>query len=261
MHRPVVAISVAGMLAACSLAAVAQAPKRPLTPDDWDHWRSISSPAISNDGRWVVYSLVPQVGDGELVVRSTSNATEYRVPRGFVGRPKMVAGARDTTNAAPPAQITSDNKFAFALTYAPMSEYDRARREKRRPADQPKASLAIVDLSNGQVTNVAVRGWPSVGSEAPEVLGSSVASSTRPGRAPRDAGRVRGARRISTASASDDAGRESIPSTSAASARLSAGTMARRTPRFASAASIGSRPGTRRTSPPRDNSPIRTPTS
>src|SRR5436853_1084977 len=154
MHRPLAIISVSGMLAAFSVTAIAQAPKRALTPDDWDHWRSISWPAISNDGRWVVYSLVPQVGDGELIVRATSGSNEYRIQRGFIGRPQMVAGARDTTNASPPAQITSDNKFALALTYAPMSEFERARREKRRPADQPKASLAIVDLSSGQVTSV-----------------------------------------------------------------------------------------------------------
>ena len=70
----------------------------------------------------------------------------------------MVAGARDTTNVAAPAQITADNKFVLALTYAPMSEFERARREKKRPAEQPKASLAIVDLSNGQVTSVTVGG-------------------------------------------------------------------------------------------------------
>ena len=144
-----------GMLVgALGAVALAQAPKRPLTPDDWDHWRSISSPAISNDGRWVVYSLVPQVGDGDLVVRATSGNTEYRVPRGFVGRPQMVAGARDTTNAAAPAQITADDKFVLALTYAPMSEFERARREKRRPAEQPKPSLAIISLANGQVTSI-----------------------------------------------------------------------------------------------------------
>src|SRR6266550_9638642 len=111
MHRPLAIISASGMLAAFSVTAIAQAPKRALTPDDWDHWRSISSPAISNDGRWVVYSLVPQVGDGELVVRATSGSAEYRVPRGFVGRPQMVAGARDTTNVAAPGQVTADSKF------------------------------------------------------------------------------------------------------------------------------------------------------
>ena len=35
-----------------------------------------------------------------------------------------------------------------------MSEFERARREKRRAADQPKPSLAIVSLANGQVTSV-----------------------------------------------------------------------------------------------------------
>src|SRR3954467_12385854 len=72
MYRRLVILSTLGMLAgALATVAAAQAPKRALTPDDWDHWQSISSPAISNDGRWVVYSLVPQVGDGELIVRAS----------------------------------------------------------------------------------------------------------------------------------------------------------------------------------------------
>ena len=153
MSRHSLSLIASGFLAIFS-AGSAHAQKRPLTPTDWDRWRSIAAPTVSNDGRWVVYSLVPQVGDGELVVRATHGTTEYRIPRGFVGRPQMVAGARDTTNNAPPAQITADSKFALALTYAPMADYDQARREKRRPADQPKATLAIVSLANGQVTSV-----------------------------------------------------------------------------------------------------------
>src|SRR3954453_20604721 len=73
MYRPLVILSTSGMLVgALGAVALAQAPRRPLTPDDWDRWRSISSPAISNDGRWVAYSLVPQVGDGDFVIRATS---------------------------------------------------------------------------------------------------------------------------------------------------------------------------------------------
>ena len=134
--------------------AQAVATKRALTPADWDRWRSIAGAAISNDGRWAIYSLVPQVGDGELVVRSTQGATEYHIPRGFVGRPQMVAGGRDTV-PLPAGQLTADSKFALVLTYAPMSEYDRARREKRKPAEQPKASLAIVNLADGQVATAS----------------------------------------------------------------------------------------------------------
>lgn len=132
----------------------AQVPKRALTPNDWDHWRSIAGAALSSDGAWALYSLVPQVGDGEMVVRSTTGQTEYHVPRGFIGRPQMIAGRRPDTAATPPARFSANGHFVLALTYAPMSEYERARREKRRPADQPNASLAIVDLSSGRVTAI-----------------------------------------------------------------------------------------------------------
>ena len=49
-------------------------------------------PALSNDGKWAAYTLVPLVGDGELVIRSTSGSTEYRVPRGYLGRPNNTPG-------------------------------------------------------------------------------------------------------------------------------------------------------------------------
>src|SRR5439155_5750354 len=85
----------------------AQAPARPakraLTQADWDGWRSITGAALSRDGRWAAYTLIPQVGDGELVVRSTSGATEYRVPRGFLGRPNNVPGG-----LRPPAGLNPD---------------------------------------------------------------------------------------------------------------------------------------------------------
>jgi len=77
-----------------SMIPAAQAPtaKRPLTQADWDHWRSITGPVLSSDGRWAAYTLVPQVGDGELIVRATQGTTEYRVPRGYLGRPNNIPG-------------------------------------------------------------------------------------------------------------------------------------------------------------------------
>ncbi|HEX7024100.1 MAG TPA: hypothetical protein VF187_04700, partial [Gemmatimonadales bacterium] len=70
----------------------AQTQKRALTQADWDHWRSINGATLSKDGRWAVYTLMPQVGDGELVIRSTQGSTEYRVPRGYLGRPNNIPG-------------------------------------------------------------------------------------------------------------------------------------------------------------------------
>src|SRR5215813_10469965 len=66
--------------------------KKALTQADWDRWRSIQNATLSNDGKWAAYTLSPQVGDGEFVVRATTGTTEYRVPVGYIGRPNNVPG-------------------------------------------------------------------------------------------------------------------------------------------------------------------------
>src|SRR5256885_9833681 len=87
MRKIALAIAVA-----FALPVMAHAQKKALTQADWDKWKSINSPALSPDGKWAAYTLIPQVGDGELVIRSTSSNTEYHVPRGYLGRPNNVPG-------------------------------------------------------------------------------------------------------------------------------------------------------------------------
>ena len=121
----------------------AQGSKKVLTQADWDIWKSINGPALSSDGKWAVYTLVPQVGDGELVIRSTSGSTEYRVPRGYIGRPNNTPGglrgpAGGTGEGDPvgptvaPAQITADNKYVLVSTQPPRAEVERAGRGRGR---------------------------------------------------------------------------------------------------------------------------------
>ncbi len=145
----------------------AQAQKKVLTQADWDKWKSIQGAAISNDGKWALYSLVPQVGDGELIVRATQGATEYKIPRGYLGRPNNVPGGlrpRATGNpeddpqgaTAAPGQFTADSRFALALTYPAHAEFDRAARNRRAAAAlQNRSDLAIVSLADGKVTSVS----------------------------------------------------------------------------------------------------------
>ncbi len=127
---------------------VAHAQKKVLTQSDWDKWKSIQGAAIANDGKWALYSLVPQVGDGELVLRATQGSTEYRVPRGYLGRPNNVPGGlrpRPTGNpeddptgaTAAPGQFTADSKYAVVLTYPAQTEFDRAARNRRQAAPEP----------------------------------------------------------------------------------------------------------------------------
>src|SRR5687767_6867157 len=155
---------VLALLVCVPLAADAQ--KRALTQADWDIWKSISGSALTNDGKWAVYSLAPLVGDGELVIRSTSGSTEFRVPRGYLGRPNNVPGGlRPRTGGNPeeepsgpgvaPAQLTADSKYALVLTYATQAEFDRVARDRRRSAAVTgRSDLAIVRLADGNVTSV-----------------------------------------------------------------------------------------------------------
>jgi len=157
------------LFAAAPLSAQAPA-KRALTQADWDTWRSISGATLSNDGRWAVYTLIPQVGDGELIIRATRGATEYRVPRGFLGRPNNVPGglrgpAGGTGEGdpvgpnAPPAQITDDSRFVIATVQPNQAEVERAAAARgprgSRAAAPARNSLAIVSLADGKVTTIA----------------------------------------------------------------------------------------------------------
>lgn len=170
--RLVRVVAVAGFGAALPL--VAQAQKRALTQADWDTWRSISAPALCNDGHWAVYTLVPQVGDGDLVIRSTQGSAEYRVPRGYVGRPNNVPGGlrpRSATGesdppagSVAPAVCAADSKHVLALTYLPQADFERLGRGGRggrgAAAAQNRSNLAIVSTADGKVTTIpAVRSF------------------------------------------------------------------------------------------------------
>ena len=162
--------------------------KRALTPADWDTWRSISGTTLSADGRWVAYTLVPQVGDGELVIRSTEGSREWRVPRGFIGRPQLIAGFHGSRNQGPaPAAFSRDGKWVVTETSVPRSEYEAARRKS--PKAQEHKGLAIVRLADGQVTSVERVKSFAVSREGASVLAYLLESDSA-SRVPRDSARA-----------------------------------------------------------------------
>ena len=128
--------------------AAASAQKKVLTQADWDRWRSIQGATLSNDGKWVAYTLAPQVGDGEFIVRSTSGPTEYKVPVGYIGRPNNMPGGlrggagagappggggrggRGGGGAGPVGPFTANSKFAFVTVVPNKEETERAERQR-----------------------------------------------------------------------------------------------------------------------------------
>lgn len=128
--------------------------KKPITQDTYDEWRTISGASLSNDGKWAAYSLSPVVGEGELVVRATAAATEYRASRGFTGRPQLQPAADSAAQfSAQPAQFSADSRFVAFTVYASRADVERARTRRGTPA--PRNGLAIMNLADGTVTRIA----------------------------------------------------------------------------------------------------------
>jgi dipeptidyl aminopeptidase/acylaminoacyl peptidase len=108
------------------------APKRPITHDAYDAWRAIQDTTLSRDGTWLIYVLAPQDGDGELVMRSVRTGAERRHARG-----------RDPV-------LTQDGRFVLFAVAPIDAELDKAKKEKKKPEEQPKAGLGIVNLETGE---------------------------------------------------------------------------------------------------------------
>jgi dipeptidyl aminopeptidase/acylaminoacyl peptidase len=125
------------------LLATAQSARRPITQDDYDRWRSVQGATLSSDGQWAAWTESPQVGDGDLVVRSTRGGTPFRVSRGYTGRP-IISFASDSPFVAPPPQFMPDGSLLAALAYAPVDSFERARRNRPRALPAPRTRLLLV---------------------------------------------------------------------------------------------------------------------
>lgn len=181
------------VLATLVLATPALAQKKALTQADWDRWRSIQGATLSNDGKWVAYTLAPQVGDGEFVVRSTTATTEYRVPVGYISRPNNTPGGERARGGGPGGggrgggrgggggggavgPFTADSRYAFVTVQPPKEEVDRQERAAAARGGRSgraggagsagggggggsagggsQNSVAMVSLSDGKVTSL-----------------------------------------------------------------------------------------------------------
>jgi dipeptidyl aminopeptidase/acylaminoacyl peptidase len=123
------------LLLAFSAQAYAQE-KRPLDHDVYDGWNRIQGQALSDDGRWVLYTVSPQEGDGELYVKALRSETSYVVPRGES------------------AQFAEDNRFVVFLVKPALALVRESQKEDSTRDAQPRDSLGILDLTSGEITKV-----------------------------------------------------------------------------------------------------------
>src|ERR1700691_6418666 len=82
---PTLRLSRISLLVVFGLAGIAQTTaKRPLNHRDYDPWRTIQGQVLSHDGKFLAYSLFPEEGDGEVVVRNLATGKEARENAGAV---------------------------------------------------------------------------------------------------------------------------------------------------------------------------------
>ena len=122
----------------CSLiiVTIASAQKKPLDHSVYDRWESIGERVISNDGKFIAYTIQPQEGDGRLIIQSADNRYKKEIPRGYN------------------VTITDDNKYVIFRIRPFFKDTRDARIKKKRPDEMPKDSLGLLTLGQDSIIKV-----------------------------------------------------------------------------------------------------------
>lgn len=110
-----------------------RAEKKKLNHQDFDRWEKVTNNEVSNNGEWAVFAVNPQEGDGVLTFYNTKTAKKIDIQRG--------------TNPS----FTADSKWGIALIKAPFAETRAAKIKKKKDLELPQDSLAIINLSSGEI--------------------------------------------------------------------------------------------------------------
>ncbi len=116
---------------------IASAQKKPLDHSVYDSWQSVGERMISNNGKYVVYTINPQEGDGTLVIQTSDGKYKKEIARGYN------------------ATITEDNLFVVFKIKPLFKDTRDAKIKKKKPDEMPKDSLAIVELGKDSIIKIA----------------------------------------------------------------------------------------------------------
>lgn len=104
--------------------------KRPLDHSVYDGWKSVSAPQLTPDGKFAVFEVNPQEGDGMLVIHRNKDGRELVIPRGYR------------------ATIAADGTSVTMLVKAPFHKILAARKKNVKKDKMPQDSVAFVRLSD-----------------------------------------------------------------------------------------------------------------
>ena len=69
-------------MSAATAAAPASSGGKPITIEDYARFKRLGGASITADGKWMLYTVTPNDGDGTMFVQSLDTATKHEIPRG-----------------------------------------------------------------------------------------------------------------------------------------------------------------------------------
>lgn len=135
----------------CAVGTV-RAQQKPLDHDVYDGWQSVRAVRLSPDGRLLSYEIAPQEGDGTLYLKNLQSGAELAVERGTA------------------LKWAQDASYAFFTVKAPFADTRQAKIDKKKRDDQPKDSLARLDLRTLHWEMVGAAGTTELGYDAAPYL-------------------------------------------------------------------------------------------
>ncbi|MFK7767574.1 MAG: prolyl oligopeptidase family serine peptidase [Mariniblastus sp.] len=108
--------------------------KRPLEHKDYDRWNTLTDQRLSNDGKWILYSIRSgKVGaDSILNIRRNGSTKEYSITR--------AAGAR----------FTFDSQFVIYRVMPDKAKIKALQKAKAKPEQMPSVVLEVLELETGE---------------------------------------------------------------------------------------------------------------
>ena len=136
-----------------------QAQKKPLDHSVFDSWQAVANPSISASGKVISYEVNPQEGDGLLTIRIAARKGErtVEIPRGHK------------------AFLLEDDSFAVCLIKAPFKVTRKAKIDGKKGDKLPQDSLAVINLSNGDIVRYANVKSYKIGKHALQAFAFAVA--------------------------------------------------------------------------------------
>lgn len=123
------------LLASITISLSANEEKKPLTHDDYDHWKSLNRPVISSNGDWIGYQVNPQDGDGILCIHEIDAEITDTVVRGS-------------------GHVFSGNSEFIAYRIVPENERVRqAKIEDDKDEEELDDTLGVMTLGNRETTH------------------------------------------------------------------------------------------------------------